>query len=128
MDIAIQFLALAKKYTHIEMSCPFVSTSINQTANTIDQSEYIQNKKTILTMFGNAQPSSQYVMLSKCANAFTGSTINNSVAERNTSNTTLSQANYINNKKYIVTMLGKTTSSVKPRLGNLYIQSATCRR
>jgi hypothetical protein len=109
------------------MSCPFVSTSINQTANTIDQSEYIQNKKTILTMFGTPQPNSQYVMLSKCANKFNGSTINNNVASRNTSNTTLNQTDYINNKKYIVTMLGKTTSAVKPRLGNLYIQSVGCK-
>jgi hypothetical protein len=79
-------------------------------------------------MFDRNQPISQYVMLSKCANALTSSPINNIVSVRNTSNTTLSQVNYINNKKYIVTMLGKTTSSMKPRLGNLYIQTAACNR
>jgi hypothetical protein len=110
------------------MSCPFVSTSIKQTANTVDQSEYIQNKKTILTMFGRNQPTSQYVMLAKCANKLSNAPINDTVAPRNRTNTTLSQDDYINNKKYIVTMLGKTTSAVKPRLGNLYIQSASCKR
>jgi hypothetical protein len=110
------------------MSCPFVSTSINQTANTIDQSEYIHNKKTILTMFGKNQPNSQYVMLSKCTQAYSKLPINNTVPSRNTSNTTLSQTDYINNKKYIITMLGTTTSAVKPLLGNLYIQASSCKR
>lgn len=79
-------------------------------------------------MFSSFQPNSQYVMLSKCANKFSSLPINNTVALRNKTNTTLSQDDYINNKKYIVTMLGKTVSAVKPRLGNLYIQTASCKR
>jgi hypothetical protein len=79
-------------------------------------------------MFGKNQPVSQYVMLAKCTRAYSGLPINAAVPIRNTSNTTLSQDDYINNKKYIVTMLGNATSAVKPLLGNLYVQTASCNR
>lgn len=107
------------------MSCPFTSIN-NKTSNIIDQSEYIHNKKTVITMFDINQPNSQYVMLNQCSAKFAKLPFNNPVSTRNNSNATLNQSDYINNKKYIVEMLGKTTA--KPSLGNMYIKSASCKR
>lgn len=91
------------------MSCKTSAPSLNPNSNTLDQSNYLANKKTIVQQFEfyNANTSIQN---KNCCNRFVKSRVPNVVNVKNKSNLTFNQSDYINSKRFHVEMAAKKSS------------------
>jgi hypothetical protein len=91
------------------MSCKTSAPSLNPNSNTLDQSNYLTNKKTILSQFEYYNTNAR-IQNKNCCNRFTKSFIPNIVNVTNKSNLTFNQSDYINSKRFHVEMAAKKSS------------------
>ena len=91
------------------MSCKTSAPSLNPNSNTLDQSNYLTNKKTIVRQFEFYNRNTA-IQNRNCCNRLTGSKMPNIVNVTNTSNLTFDQGDYINAKRFRVEMAAKKSS------------------
>lgn len=91
------------------MNCRTSAPSLNPNSNTLDQSNYLTNKTTIVRQF-EIYNRNTTIQNKNCCNRFTGSSAANIVNVTNKSNLTFNQSDYINSKRFHVEMAAKKSS------------------
>ena len=91
------------------MSCQTSAPSLNPNSNTLDQSNYLTNKKTIVRQF-EFYNTNKTIQNKNCCNQFTRSLVPNTVNVTNKSNLTFNQGDYINSKRFYVEMAAAKSS------------------